>query len=238
MIIGTRRTMPSRSGTMVNRPRPAAASSSTLTLRSSPANLNSKGVGILAEHGKSGDRQLLVEVRVNLVSPGFAEHHPRFADGIGENPVIAGQRPQLLPRRLVETAEIVGDDVGIEPVGLGENDVERDDHGAHPGQSVDDVRRCAYAAMAIGRAWGRQGSLSSISTMVTGLAFLTRGSMRWKASKVRMRSSSTGGGSKERSTAKPIAARRRSAARSRISARTTAAIVEATSCCLDITLRR
>ena len=36
MIIGTRRTMPSRSGLIVNSPRPAAASSSTGTLRSSP----------------------------------------------------------------------------------------------------------------------------------------------------------------------------------------------------------
>ena len=36
---------------------------------------------------------------------------------------------------------------------------------------------------------------SSMSTMVTGLAFFTRGSSSWKVSKVRMRSSSTGGGS-------------------------------------------
>ena len=45
MIIGTRRTMPSRSGLMVNRPRPAAASSSTGTLRNSPGNWNMNGCG-------------------------------------------------------------------------------------------------------------------------------------------------------------------------------------------------
>ncbi len=40
MIIGTRRTMPSRSGLMVSRPRPPAAFSSTSVLRSSPGSLN------------------------------------------------------------------------------------------------------------------------------------------------------------------------------------------------------
>ena len=139
MIMGTRRTIPSRSGTMVKRPRPAAASSSTLTLRSSPPNLNSQGVGVLAKHGEAGDRQLLVEIRVNVVSPGFAEHHARLPDGVSEDPIIAGQRLQLFARRLVKTAEIIGGDVGIEPVRLGENHVERDHDRAHPGQSVDDI---------------------------------------------------------------------------------------------------
>ena len=45
MIIGTRRTMPSRSGLIVNRPRPAAASSSTGTLRSRPGKSNMNGCG-------------------------------------------------------------------------------------------------------------------------------------------------------------------------------------------------
>ena len=40
IIIGTRLTMPSRSGLIVNRPRPAAASSSTGTLRNNPGNSN------------------------------------------------------------------------------------------------------------------------------------------------------------------------------------------------------
>ena len=46
--------------------------------------------------------------------------------------------------------------------------------------------------------WPRRGSarlFSSISTMVTGRMVFTRGSIRWKASKVRIRNSSIGGGS-------------------------------------------
>ena len=112
-----------------------------LDVTQQPRELENKRVRIFAEHGKSGNRQFLVEVRVDRKPPGFAEHHPRLADGVGENPVVARQRPQLLPRRLVETAEIIGGDVGIEPVGFREDDVERDDHGAHPGQSADDVRQ-------------------------------------------------------------------------------------------------
>ncbi len=45
MIIGTRRTMPSRSGLIVNRPRPAAACSSTGTLRNRPGKSNMKRCG-------------------------------------------------------------------------------------------------------------------------------------------------------------------------------------------------
>src|SRR5579883_1651202 len=45
---------------------------------------------------------------------------------------------------------------------------------------------------------------SSMSTMVTGRAVFTRGSMRWKVSKVRTRSSSSGPGSTRRSAANPI----------------------------------
>ena len=45
MIIGTRRTMPSRSGRMVKSPRPAAACSNTGTLRSKPGKSNMKGCG-------------------------------------------------------------------------------------------------------------------------------------------------------------------------------------------------
>ena len=49
---------------------------------------------------------------------------------------------------------------------------------------------------------------SSMSTMVTGLAVFTRGSMRWKVSKVLTRSSSIGAGSAMRSAANPISSAR------------------------------
>ena len=45
MTIGTRRTMPSRSGLIENSPRPAAACSIGSTLRNSPGNFTRNGVG-------------------------------------------------------------------------------------------------------------------------------------------------------------------------------------------------
>src|SRR6266702_2937350 len=88
IIIGTRRTMPSRSGLIVNSPRPAAAASRTGTLRSKPGQSNMKGCG--------------------------------------SSPSIA--RP------------VNSRDVRIEPVGLGEYDVERDHDGTEPGQTSDQIR--------------------------------------------------------------------------------------------------
>ena len=63
-----------------------------------------------------------------------------MADRIRENLIVARQRPQLVSGCLIEIAESVGRDVGIEPVGLGEHDVERDRDGAQPGQVGDEIR--------------------------------------------------------------------------------------------------
>ena len=108
MIIGTRRTMPSRSGRMVNRPRPAAACSSTGTLRSRPGKSIHEGLRLLAEHRQPGHRQRLVERGENVGQAGLAEHHARVPDGVGEDLVVARQRAQLGAGLLVEIAEGVG----------------------------------------------------------------------------------------------------------------------------------
>ena len=140
MIIGTRRTMPSRSGLIVNRPRPAAASSSTGTLRSRPGNSNMKGCGSSPSIASPVTGRDLSSSAVDLGKSGFAEHHARMPHRIGENLIVARQRPQLGAGFLIEIAEGIGRDVGIEPVGLGEHDVEGDHDGAEFGQVGDHVR--------------------------------------------------------------------------------------------------
>ncbi|KTW14547.1 hypothetical protein SA9_12390 [Staphylococcus warneri] len=44
---------------------------------------------LLAEHCKPGDRQLFVEVGAHIGRAGFAEHHARVLDGVGQDAVIA-----------------------------------------------------------------------------------------------------------------------------------------------------
>ncbi len=140
MIIGTRRTMPSRSGSMVIRPRPPAAFSSTSVLRSSPGNLNMNFSRVLAQRREPRDRECLVELRTNTGQPGFAQHDARAPHRIGEKPIVARQLAQPCPGFLVEIAKRVGRDIRVEPVGLREHDVEGNRRGAEPGQIVDHVR--------------------------------------------------------------------------------------------------
>ncbi len=104
-----------------------------------PREMEHERLRLLAEHRKSGHRKFRVEIGMNVRAARFSEHHARIADGIGKNPVIARQRPQSRAHLLVEIAEGVCDELGIEPVGLGEHGVERDHHGAEPGQVGNDV---------------------------------------------------------------------------------------------------
>ena len=104
-----------------------------------PRELEHERLRLLAEHRKSGHWKFRVEIGANVRATGFSEHHARIADGIGKNPVIARQRPQSRAHLLIEIAEGVGEELGIEPVGLGEHGVERDHHGAEPGQVGNDV---------------------------------------------------------------------------------------------------
>ena len=76
---------------------------------------------------------------MHIGTAGFTEHHAGIADRIGEDLIVARQRPQLFSRRLIEIAEGIGGDIGVEPVGLREDGVEREDDGAEPGQVGDDI---------------------------------------------------------------------------------------------------
>ena len=94
----------------------------------------------LAQHGEARHRQRLVELGQHIGKSGFAEHHARAPHRIGEDLIVARQRAQPGAHLLVEIADGVGRDVGIEPVGLREHDVEGDHDGAKPGEIGDEVR--------------------------------------------------------------------------------------------------
>ena len=119
-IIGTRRTIPSRSVLIVSRPRPAAASSSGFTLRNRPGKLEHEGLRVFAQHGEPGTGSVLSSSRMNLGKSGFAQHHARVPHRVRQNLIVARQRAQLDSGLLVEISDGVGRGVGIEPVGLRE----------------------------------------------------------------------------------------------------------------------
>ena len=102
--------------------------------------LEHEGLGFLAEHREARHRQRLVEFRLDFRKPGFAEHHARVPHDIGEELIVARQRAQFFAGHLVEIAKRVGRHVRIEPVGLGEYDVEGDHDRAKLGQRSDHIR--------------------------------------------------------------------------------------------------
>ena len=139
MIIGTRRTMPSRSGLIVNSPRPAAASSRTGTLRNRPGKLNMNRCGSSPSVARPVNGRFLSRSVITLGNPDSPSTTRDALDRIGEDLVVARQRPQSGAGLLVEIAKGVGGNVRIEPVGLGEHHVERDHERAELGQIGDDV---------------------------------------------------------------------------------------------------
>ena len=207
MIIGTRRTMPSRSGLIVNRPRPAAACSSTGTLRNRPGKSNMKRCGSSPSIASPGDRQRLVERRDFLRQAGFAEHDAGRLDGFGEDLVVARQRAQLGAGLLIEVAEGVGRKGRVETVRLGKHRVEGDHDRTEPGQFGDEIGNPRARPRPLPELF--QALVVDIDDGDRPAVFL-RGSMRWKASKVLTRISSTGAGSATRSAANPISSARHS----------------------------
>ena len=139
ITIGTRRTMPSRSVRMLNRPRPAAACSRTGMLRSSPGKLNRNGFGSPPSAATPTDGGCASGCGTDDRQAGLAEHDPRLLDGVGHDLVVARQRAQLVPRLLVEIAIDVRRERRRQPVRLGEDDVEGDRGGAELGQPRDQV---------------------------------------------------------------------------------------------------
>ena len=139
MIIGTRRTMPSRSGLIVNRPRPAAACSSTLVLRSRPGNSNMKRCGSSPSIASPVTGSVLSSAASSSAAPDSPSTTRDVPDRFGEDLVVARQRPQFGAGVLIEVAERIGRIGGIEPVRLRKHRVERDHDGAQPGQLGNEI---------------------------------------------------------------------------------------------------
>ncbi len=202
MIIGTRRTMPSRSGLMVSSARPAAAFSSTGVLRNSPGNW------IMNRCGSSP----------SIASPVTGSDVSRSA--LGSERPDSPSTTRECRMASAKTWSLLG---SARNLALVSSSRLRKLSAATPGLSRSGSAKMTSKAIAAAPSLVRSETMSassvrdhghwpifarlasSMSTMVTGdLASLARGSKRWKVSKVLTRISSTGAGSATRSAAKPI----------------------------------
>ncbi len=95
---------------------------------------------LLAQHGQPCHRKGFVKIAEDNGNSGFAQHDARAPDRIGENLIVARQASQFGPGFLIQIAERIGRDVGIEPVRLREHHVKGDHGGAEFGQIRDHVR--------------------------------------------------------------------------------------------------
>ena len=191
MIIGTRRTMPSRSGLMVNRPRPAAACSSTGTLRNRPGKSNMKRCG--------SSPSIAIPVTGSVLSSGAISSGSPDSPSTTREALMASARIWSLlgsARSLARVSSSRLRKVSAAKAGLRRSGSENTASNAitTAPSRVNSVTRSAIRVRGHGHCPSFSRLFSSISTMVTGLAVFLRGSMRWKASKVLTRISSTGAG--------------------------------------------
>ena len=122
---------------------------------------------------------------------GFAEHDLGLLDGVGQDLVVARQRPQLVPGLLVEIAKTSAASAGDSRSGSANTTSKA--MAAAP-SLVSAVIRSAMRVRGHGNWPSLRRLSSSISTMTTGRCVATRGLMTWKMSKARRRSSSSGAG--------------------------------------------
>ena len=207
MIIGTRRTMPSRSGLIVNRPRPAAACSSTGTLRNRPGKSNMKRCG--------SSPSIASPVTGSVLSSGAISSGSPDSPSTTREALMASAKTWSLlgsARSLARVSSSRLRKVSAAKAGLRRSGSENTASNAitTAPSRVSSVTRSAIRVRGHGHCPSFSRLLSSMSTMVTGLAVFLRGSMRWKASKVLTRISSTGAGSAMRNAANPINSARHS----------------------------
>src|SRR6202035_6190040 len=82
----------------------------------------------VAKRRKAREGKVVVDFRNYLVEAGLAEHHARTPDGIGQGLVVTRQSSQPASGQFIQIAHVVGEDVRVEPVGLGKYDVECNDN--------------------------------------------------------------------------------------------------------------
>ncbi len=102
--------------------------------------LDHEALRVFTQHCQPRRRKRLVQFPHHRGKPGFAQHHAGMPHRIREDLIIARQRPQLLSSYLVEIAKAVCCHVGVEPIGLREDDVEGDHDGAEFCEAGDHIR--------------------------------------------------------------------------------------------------
>ena len=142
MTTGTRRTMPSRSGLMENRPRPAAACSIGRMLRSNPGNVTRNGRG-------SGPRMAKpVCSAFSASARGAAELRRRLGRrrcrrlcliASAKTASLLGSAASFSRVSGIEPAEAAGGDGRRHAIGFGKDDVEADRDGASVAQPGDEI---------------------------------------------------------------------------------------------------
>ncbi len=170
MIIGTRRTMPSRSGLIVNRPRPAAACSSTGTLRSRPGKFEHEALRLLAQHREPGHRQRLVErARSPPAAPDSPSTTREFLMASAKTWSLLGSARSLARVSSSRLRKVSAATAGLSRSGS-ENTASNAITTAP--SRVSSVTRSAIRVRGHGHCPSFSRLLSSISTMVTGLCGL------------------------------------------------------------------
>ena len=94
-----------------------------------------------AENGETGlQRHFGFAARRGRRRPGLADHDAAgLFDRVGQDLVVARQRRELVAGRRIEAAEACRRDRRRHAIGLGENDVEADRHGAKLAQTGDQI---------------------------------------------------------------------------------------------------
>ena len=193
--------MPSRSGSIVSRPRPLAAFSRIGVLRSRPGNLTMNRCGSSPSIANPVAGSDLSNSPITAVSPDSPSTTRECRIASAKTSSLLGNArnfSRVTSSRLRKLSAATS--------GLSRSGSEKMTSNAIT-TAPSFVRLATISAIRV-RGHGHWPNffrlLSSISTMLTGLTVFTRGSMRWKVSKVLTRISSTGAGSAMRSAAKPI----------------------------------
>ena len=192
MIIGTRRTMPSRSGLIVNRPRPAAACSNTGTLRNRPGKSNMKRCGSSPSIASPVTGSVLSSAVTSSRRPDLPSTTRDFRMASAKTSSLLGSARSLARVSSSRLRKVSATASGLSWSGSENTASNAITTAPSP---VSSVTRSAIRVRGHGHCPTFSKLLSSMSTMVTGRTVFLRGSMRWKKSKVLTRISSTGAGS-------------------------------------------
>ena len=138
---GTRRTMPSRSGSIENSPRPAAACSIGWNVAQQSGKRHQARPRIRAENGKAGlRRRFAIDARRGVAAAVWpTTTPPAFLIASAKSGIVARKSGEFFAGLRVEAAETFRGDGWRHAIGLGEDDVEADGNGAIRAQTGDEI---------------------------------------------------------------------------------------------------